>query len=163
MFTFFKKKAKKEIFAFASGTIKPLQEVQDEAFAKGLLGPGIAIVPTEGTIVSPVNGEITMVFPTKHAIGIKADNGWEILLHIGIDTVTLQGEGFTTIIKEKQRVRIGEVLVVVDLSLLKDNDVLTDTMCVITNPMQSIVEPMVLVDNPVIAGKDIIARVKDET
>ncbi|MFV0392947.1 MAG: PTS glucose transporter subunit IIA [Coprobacillaceae bacterium] len=140
MFTLFKKKEKKEIFAFASGVVKSLTKVPDEAFSKGLLGPGIAIVPSDKTIVSPINGEITMLFPTKHALGIRREDGLEVLLHIGVDTVTLKGEGFTALVEEGRTVKVGEPLIIVDLPLLKEKQIVIDTMCIVTNPTQASID-----------------------
>ncbi len=86
------------------GSIVPLSDVKDEAFSSGAMGKGIAIDPTEGKLISPVNGTITMIFPTAHAVGITSDEGTEILMHIGMDTVQLDGEGFTPHVKQGDRV-----------------------------------------------------------
>lgn len=160
MFTFFKKK-KKEVYAFASGTIKRLEDVPDEVFAKGLLGQGIVIIPDDGTIVSPIDGEITMLFPTKHALGIKRTDGMEILLHVGIDTVSLNGQGFTSMVKEKQKVSVGDSLMLVDLPLLKEKRLAIDTICIITSPTNIGLE-MMHEGTRVQAGKECILTVKEE-
>ena len=76
------------------GNVKELSSIEDEVFSSGMLGKGVAIEPTNGEIVSPVNGVVSTVFPTKHAIGLTSDEGLEILIHIGMDTVALNGEGF---------------------------------------------------------------------
>lgn len=101
------------------GKIIPLKEVPDEVFSKGMMGDGFAILPEDGQFVSPVNGEVMSVFPTKHAIGIKSDSGVEILIHVGIDTVTLKGEGFTTHVKEGETIKKGDHLLTVDLSSVR--------------------------------------------
>lgn len=87
---FFKKNKETKVMAFSSGTVIALDKVNDEMFSKGFMGQGIAIESVDGKIHSPVDGEITMLFPTKHALGIKTKDGKEILVHIGIDTVTLK-------------------------------------------------------------------------
>lgn len=103
-----------------SGEILPLSAVPDEAFASGAMGAGFAIQPTNHQVVSPVNGTIVSVFPTKHAIGIEADNGLEILLHIGIDTVKLNGEGFTAHVQDGQKIKAGDLLLTVDFAQIGD-------------------------------------------
>ena len=118
MFSLFKKK-KAALHSPTTGTLIPLSKVSDPVFAEGMMGPGLAIEPSIAEIYSPVEGTITTVFPTKHAIGIKSKNGKEILLHIGIDTVELNGEGFDIQVKEGDIVSPDTLLVRVDHSLLK--------------------------------------------
>lgn len=118
MFSLFKKK-KAALHSPTTGTLIPLSKVSDPVFAEGMMGPGVAIEPSIAEIYSPVEGTITTVFPTKHAIGIKSKNGKEILLHIGIDTVELNGEGFDIQVKEGDKVSPDTLLVRVDHSLLK--------------------------------------------
>lgn len=118
MFSLFKKK-KAALHSPTTGTLIPLSKVSDPVFAEGMMGPGLAIEPSIAEIYSPVEGTITTVFPTKHAIGIKSKNGKEILLHIGIDTVELNGEGFDIQVKEGDKVSPDTLLVRVDHSLLK--------------------------------------------
>ncbi|MCI7590579.1 MAG: sucrose-specific PTS transporter subunit IIBC [Lactobacillus johnsonii] len=98
------------IDAPVSGKIEALNLVSDKAFASGMMGKGIAIEPSSNNIVSPVNGTITVVYPTGHAYGIKSDDGAEILIHLGIDTVNLKGKGFSTVVKQGQKVNKGELL-----------------------------------------------------
>ncbi|EJW93325.1 PTS system glucose-specific enzyme II A component, partial [gut metagenome] len=93
MFQFFKKKP--VIKAPVEGEAVPLSEVSDPTFGEGILGKGAAIRPSDGKICAPVDGEIVLLFDTLHAVSIKADNGAEVLVHIGLDTVALKGEGFT--------------------------------------------------------------------
>ncbi len=118
MFSLFKKK-KAALHSPTTGTLIPLSKVSDPVFAEGMMGPGLAIEPSIAEIYSPVEGTITTVFPTKHAIGVKSKNGKEILLHIGIDTVELNGEGFDIQVKEGDKVSPDTLLVRVDHSLLK--------------------------------------------
>lgn len=107
------------IQGFVRGSVLPLSEVADEVFATEQMGPGLAIDPASGEFHSPIEGTITTVFPTKHAIGLRHDNGLEMLLHIGLDTVKLDGEGFELFIEEGQRVKAGELLARVDIDFIK--------------------------------------------
>ena len=110
---------KKETFACpVSGTLLNLENVPDEVFAKRMMGDGFAVDPTVGKIYAPVSGVIKAAFPIKHAIGIEAKDGTEILIHIGMDTVELNGEGFTSHIKEGQKIKQGDLLMEVDLDFI---------------------------------------------
>lgn len=131
---FFKRKKEKHLMAFTSGRILPLKEVNDEMFSNALVGEGIAIESNDGKIYSPVDGEITMIFPTKHALGIKSVHGEEILLHIGIDTVNLKGEGFTSYVENGQKVSSGDLLLEADLQLIKEKGFFTEAILCITDP-----------------------------
>nr|WP_288556424.1 PTS glucose transporter subunit IIA [uncultured Mediterraneibacter sp.] len=145
MFEFLKKKKEKqamdnageEIVAVMNGTIFPLEEVSDPAFAGKILGDGIAFTPTEkqSTIVSPVDGEITCLFPTGHAFGVTMENGVEILVHIGIDTVEAEGRGFEILGKAEQKVKAGDPVVKVDFEKLqREYDM--SVMLIVTNENQ---------------------------
>lgn len=100
-----------------TGEVIPLSEVPDQAFASGMMGPGFGVKIENGEIKSPVDGKVMMIFPTKHAIGIVSDNGLEILIHIGLDTVKLDGQGFETMVEVSQIVQRGDTLIKVDLPL----------------------------------------------
>lgn len=115
------------------GKILPITEVPDQVFSGKMMGDGFAIEPTEGTVVSPVNGEIVNVFPTKHAIGIQSEGGKEILIHFGIDTVKLSGEGFEALVAQGDKVTQGQPLLKVDLAFVKENAPSTITPIVFTN------------------------------
>lgn len=115
------------------GKIMPISEVPDQVFSGKMMGDGFAIEPKDGNINSPVNGKVLNVFPTKHAIGLEADNGMEILIHIGIDTVGLKGEGFTAKIAEGDEVKQGQALMEVDLDYVKENAPSIVTPIVFTN------------------------------
>jgi PTS system D-glucosamine-specific IIC component len=115
------------------GELKPITEVPDQVFAGKMMGDGFAIVPVEGTIVSPVSGKIINLFPTKHAIGILSDTGREILIHVGIDTVNLKGQGFETLVSENDIVDQGQPLLKVDLDYIKEHATSTITPVVFTN------------------------------
>jgi glucose PTS system EIICBA or EIICB component len=116
-----------------TGNLKPITEVPDAVFSGKMMGDGFAIEPTEGTVVSPVNGKIVNLFPTKHAIGIVSDSGREILIHFGIDTVNLKGEGFEALVGENDTVVAGQPLLKVDLEYIKNNATSTITPVVFTN------------------------------
>lgn len=115
------------------GEIVSLSEVPDQVFSQKMMGDGFAIKPTNGEIVSPVNGKIVNIFPTKHAIGIEADSGTEILIHIGIDTVNLKGEGFTAKVAEGDQIKQGQVLMEVDLDYINENAPSSITPVIFTN------------------------------
>ncbi|WP_121616088.1 glucose-specific PTS transporter subunit IIBC [Virgibacillus halodenitrificans] len=116
-----------------SGELVPLTEVPDDVFAGKMMGDGFAIVPEDGEIVSPVNGKIVNLFPTKHAIGILSEGGKEILIHVGIDTVNLKGEGFEPLVKEGDEVKQGQPLLKADLAYIEKHAKSTITPIVFTN------------------------------
>ncbi len=97
-----------------------LSEVNDKTFASGVIGKGMAVVPSNGDLYAPVDGVVSMIFPTQHALGFTTDDGKEILVHIGLETVDLNGEGFNLEIKTGQRVKCGERIGSFDLGLLKE-------------------------------------------
>ena len=130
MFLFHKKSM---IYSPCDGTFKPLSDVKDEVFSKELMAKGFAVVPTNGDIHSPVEGKVTMVFPTKHAIGITDKNKIEYILHIGIDTVQLKGEGFEVCVQEGDSVKAGDLLVNCDLAMLKQAGYQTDVLVIVTS------------------------------
>ncbi|WP_058305654.1 glucose-specific PTS transporter subunit IIBC [Gracilibacillus massiliensis] len=115
------------------GEVMPLSEVPDQVFSQKMMGDGFAIKPTDGEIVSPVDGKILNIFPTKHAIGMVAENGTEILIHIGIDTVNLKGEGFTAKVAEGDQIKKGQALMQVDLDYISKNAPSTVTPIIFTN------------------------------
>ncbi len=115
------------------GNVKELSTIEDEVFSSGMLGKGVAIEPDNGDVVSPVAGVVTTVFPTKHAIGLTSDDGVEILIHIGMDTVGLNGEAFESFVKQNDRVKKGDLLVRADLSKIKAAGLSIITPVVITN------------------------------
>ncbi len=115
------------------GEVKELSEVNDEAFSGGILGQGLAILPIEGKLYAPCNGEITTFFPTGHAIGISSENGAEILIHVGMDTVKLDGEGFTKKKNQGDKVKKGELLLEFDIDKIKGAGYDIITPMIITN------------------------------
>ncbi len=115
------------------GRVLPLDESGDKVFASGALGKGVAIVPISGTIVAPVAGTLATVAKTGHAFGIKTDDGVEVLVHVGIDTVSMDGDGFDVRVAKKQRVAAGDVLVEVDLAKVEQAGYPTTTLMTVTN------------------------------
>ncbi|NHM33285.1 glucose-specific PTS transporter subunit IIBC [Neobacillus terrae] len=124
-------------FAPLKGEVVPITEVPDQVFSGKMMGDGFAIIPEEGLIVAPVDGKIINLFPTKHALGILSDAGREILIHVGIDTVNLKGQGFETLVAENDRIVKGQPLLKVDLDYIKNNATSTITPIVFTNLKES--------------------------
>ena len=109
------------VYAPVSGEIVKLENVNDPVFSKKVMGDGIAIIPNSKKIYSPVSGIVSMIFPTKHAIGITKDNGLGVILHVGIETVNLKGEGFDLKVSQGQKVKAGELLMNIDLDFISSN------------------------------------------
>ena len=134
---FFKKKEKeepvKELRAIVSGQVIPVSEVADPVFSSKALGDGIAIRPEGQVITAPCSGEISMVAETRHALGITVNNGAELLLHIGLDTVSLGGEGFKVLDKQGKKVKQGDALLEFDKALVERKGLATDCILIVTN------------------------------
>lgn len=143
MFGLFKKKTKKaeesvnntlELFAVTSGEIIPITEVEDAVFAQKMMGDGFAVKPnSEGTIFSPVAGKVSTIFPTQHAIGITTEQGVDILVHMGINTVELNGKGFKTLVEAGDTVTPETALSQVDLAVLESEGKDTAIIVILTN------------------------------
>ncbi|WP_455683519.1 sucrose-specific PTS transporter subunit IIBC [Thomasclavelia sp.] len=116
-----------------TGRIAPINEAPDEIFAQKMMGDGIVVFPTDNILVAPVAGQITMIFPSKHAIGIKTNDGVEILIHIGLDTVKLEGKPFTLFVSEGQIVKQGDKLMEIDFKMIEEAGYSTATPMVITS------------------------------
>jgi PTS system beta-glucosides-specific IIC component len=121
------------IIAPVEGKIIPLAELKDQAFAEGLLGKGVGIEPTKGEVVAPFDGEVTMVFPTLHAIGVTSNSGLELLIHIGIDTVKLDGKYFKGHVKQGDKVKQGQLLVTFDIKGIESEGYNTQVPVIVTN------------------------------
>ncbi|WP_053218561.1 N-acetylglucosamine-specific PTS transporter subunit IIBC [Virgibacillus senegalensis] len=127
------KLASNDFVAPASGKLMEITEVPDEVFSEKMMGDGFAIEPEDGLFVAPVDGEIINVFPTKHAVGIKASTGHEVLVHVGLDTVQLGGKGFEVFVSEGKQVKKGEKLLKVDLGFIRENAASAITPVIFTN------------------------------
>ena len=121
------------ILAPIKGEVKPIEESSDAAFASGALGKGVVILPEEGKVYAPVTGTVTVLFPSLHAIGITSDAGIELLIHIGINTVQLNGEGFTAHIKQGDQIKQGQLLVEFDMNKIKEAGYSLETPVLVTN------------------------------
>ncbi|MBQ4817987.1 PTS glucose transporter subunit IIA [Bacillus pumilus] len=121
------------IYSPADGELMDMTDVPDPVFSQKMMGDGVAVKPNSGTIVSPVEGEIIQLFHTKHAIGIRTLSGLELLIHVGLETVGLNGEGFEAHIKEGDKVKIGDPLITCDLELIEEKAASTVTPIVIMN------------------------------
>lgn len=130
----FKKKVK-TLYAFTDGQSIPIEDVPDDVFATKMMGDGIAIIPSSGEIYAPCDGEISMVMEhSLHALGIINEDGMELLLHIGLDTVELMGEGFCAHVKKGDYVYKGDLLVTYDATLVKEKGYKDTTMLIVVDP-----------------------------
>lgn len=124
---------KMTVMAPIDGTVIPLEQIPDETFATAILGPGCGIEPTGDTVYAPFDGTITQVASTLHAIGITSDDGIELLIHIGMDTIALRGSGFTPLVREGQAVKAGTPLLNVDLDAIRAAGLSTESAVIVTN------------------------------
>jgi sugar PTS system EIIA component len=147
-----------EIIAPLSGEIVKIEDVPDVVFAEKIVGDGIAIKPSGNKIVAPLNGKIGKIFETNHAFAIESDEGIELFVHFGIDTVELKGEGFTRVAEEGQQVKIGDTIIEIDLPLLESKAKSVLTPVVISN-METVAE-LIKLSGSVEAGQTPIMRVK---
>lgn len=121
------------IYAPMKGKVIPLAEVPDKTFSSGCLGNGVGIVPEEGIVVSPVNASVFQVFDTQHAIGLVTDTGVELIIHVGLDTIKMKGEGFNAFVKNGDLVRVGDKLLEFNLEMIKEKGFSTVTPIIVTN------------------------------
>jgi PTS system glucose-specific IIA component len=160
---FFKKKdahseKKIKIFAPISGNLISIKDVPDIVFSEKIVGDGVAVNPTGNEIVSPLSGKIGKIFPTLHAFSIESTEGVQIFVHFGIDTVKLKGKGFQSDIKEGQKVKKGQLIIRIDLELLKKTAKSIITPVVISNLDE--IKILKKEKGPIISGKSIIMYVK---
>lgn len=139
MFDFWKKN-ETGVVAPVAGRCIALDEVPDQVFSSRLMGDGFAVEAWEDTVVAPISGELVMLADTKHAFGIKARNGMEILVHIGLDTVNLEGEGFTALQKKGSKIKAGEPVIRFDQSVMEQHGLNMDTMVIFTGGFEGKVE-----------------------
>lgn len=116
-----------------AGQVKPLSQATAPVFSSGVMGQGVVIEPSQGELVSPVNGTVTVLFPTKHAVGIVSEEGVELLMHIGMDTVSLDGKGFEAHVAQGDKVVVGQQLISFDMNVIKEAGLITETPVIITN------------------------------
>ncbi|GAA0689780.1 MULTISPECIES: PTS sugar transporter subunit IIA [Clostridium] len=158
MFGFLKKK-NSELVAPVSGKVIELSQVPDEVFSQKMAGDGVAIEPSDDLVVAPADGSITLIFKTNHAFAMTLENGLEILVHIGLDTVELNGEGFERLATEGETVKAGTPIVKINRKLFEEKGYKTVTPVLVTNP-DILKEMNGLVGNNVTAGKDAVISYK---
>lgn len=146
---------KMTIKAPIDGKVIPLEQIPDETFATAILGPGCGIEPTGDTVYAPFDGTITQVASTLHAVGMTSDDGIEVLIHVGMDTVEMQGKGFTALVKEEQKVKAGTPMLKVDLNAIRTANHPTTTAIIVTNG-DDLNGMKVVADGPVEAGAAMI-------
>lgn len=162
-FNLFKKEKKElQIYAPVSGKIIPIEEVPDPVFCQKMMGEGVAVIPTDGNIHAPVDGEVIQVAPTKHAVGILAKDGTEILIHVGLETVSLQGEGFQVAVQTGDKVLAGQLLIEVDWEYIKTHAKSTVTPIVITNSLEGDKQYIITEEKDSIQGKTVILTSSDK-
>ena len=133
MFGFKKKTKTVELVSPINGKMILLKDVPDKVFASEMMGPGVAFITNDGKVYSPCDGELATVFPTKHALGLKANNGAEILLHFGLNTVELEGEGFTLFKEAGEKIKKGDLLLEVAIDEIQNKGYKIDMPMIITN------------------------------
>lgn len=158
MFSFLKKKHVEMVAAPISGELITLDKVQDDVFSTKMMGDGFAIVPSEDadTVIAPIEGKIVTIPETKHAVGLQSKDGnIEVLLHIGLDTVNQQGQGFTAMVKAGETVGIGQPLIHFDTELLRNAGYDMTTMVIFT---KNLANPVTLTEAPaaIMAGSKVL-------
>ena len=147
-----------EVYSVADGQVVALEQVKDPVFAQKMMGDGFAVEPANGNIVSPVSGTVSSIFPTKHALGLVTEAGLEVLVHIGLDTVSLEGKPFTVHVAEGQKVVAGDLLVTADLDAIRAADRETSTVVVFTNA--EAIKSVKLEKTGSLAAKSAVAKVE---
>ena len=147
-----------EVYSVADGQVVALEQVKDPVFAQKMMGDGFAVEPANGNIVSPVSGTVSSIFPTKHALGIVTEAGLEVLVHIGLDTVSLEGKPFTVHVAEGQKVAAGDLLVTADLDAIRAAGRETSTVVVFTNA--EAIKSVKLEQTGSLAAKTAVAKVE---
>lgn len=147
-----------EVYSVADGQVVALEQVEDPVFAQKMMGDGFAVEPANGNIVSPVTGTVSSIFPTKHALGLVTDSGLEVLVHIGLDTVSLEGKPFTVHVSEGQKVAAGDLLVTADLDAIRVAGRKTSTVVVFTNG--DVLKSVKLEQTGSLAAKTAVAKVE---
>ena len=147
-----------DVYSVADGQVVALEQVEDPVFAQKMMGDGFAVEPANGNIVSPVTGTVSSIFPTKHALGLVTEAGLEVLVHIGLDTVSLEGKPFTVHVSEGQKVAAGDLLVTADLDAIRAAGRETSTVVVFTNA--EAIKSVKLEQTGSLAAKTAVAKVE---
>ena len=147
-----------DVYSVADGQVVALEQVEDPVFAQKMMGDGFAVEPANGNIVSPVTGTVSSIFPTKHALGLVTDSGLEVLVHIGLDTVSLEGKPFNVHVSEGQKVVAGDLLVTADLDAIREAGRKTSTVVVFTNG--DVLKSVKLEQTGSLAAKTAVAKVE---
>ncbi|WP_208586892.1 PTS sugar transporter subunit IIA [Gracilibacillus suaedae] len=156
---FKKKEANTDLIAPLTGKLLPLEQVPDQVFSQKMMGDGIAIEPTGDQVVSPIDGEVVDVFKTKHAINLKTDGGAEILVHMGLETVELDGKGFDIQVENGQKVRKGDLLATFDIDAVAGEGYKTVTPIILLNG-EDFALSNVASEQDVECGKDILFHIE---
>ena len=147
-----------EVYSVADGEVIALEQVKDPVFSQKMMGDGFAVEPANGNIVSPVSGTVSSIFPTKHALGLVTEAGLEVLVHIGLDTVSLEGKPFTVHVAEGQKVAVGDLLVTADLEAIREAGRETSTIVVFTNA--DAIQSVKLEQTGSLAANTVVAKVE---
>lgn len=145
------------LYPLAKGKLKDIEEIDDDLYSKKTLGTGFAVTPVEGKVHSPVNGKIVSLFPTKHAIGIKDENDIEYLVHMGIDTIDLNGHGFQTFVEQDQEVKAGDLLTEMDLDYISAHRKTTDIIFITLS--QDLIDSLEVVEDKPVGLDESIGRI----
>lgn len=159
MLKFLKKSKEELLYAPVSGKCIELEKVPDKVFASKMMGEGVAFIYDQDIVCAPCDGELTLIANTLHAFGIKAKNGAEILVHIGLDTVNLNGKGFTKLKEQGTSVKVGEPIIKIDHSIMEEAGIDLTTPLIITNSSEFTVD-IKNVNQDVEKGKDIVVLLK---
>ncbi|MGE8205355.1 PTS sugar transporter subunit IIA [Heyndrickxia sp. NPDC080065] len=156
---FGKKETTMTIVSPITGKVVKIEDVPDQVFSQKMIGDGIAIEPAEGVVVAPMDGEVVQIFPTKHAVGIRGKDGLEILIHVGMETVAMEGEGFNGHVVQGDQVKAGDKLVTFDLNLVKEKAESIISPVVITN-FEAVVSLTKTEEIAVTRGESVLLQVK---
>lgn len=154
------KKRKLEIYAPVNGEIIPLDQVPDPVFSQKMMGEGVAVIPTEETFRAPVEGTVVLIADTKHAIGLRTADGTEVLIHIGLETVSLEGKGFTVLVETGDTISLGQPLIEVDLEYIREHASSIVTPIIITNSSEKAVQCTHTKDG--VSGKTLVMTVSNK-
>ena len=147
MFGFLKRKVR-DVYAPADGQIVALASVDDEVFSQKIVGDGVALVPVTGSFTAPIDGVVSKIFSTNHAYSIKSDKDLEVMVHIGLETVALEGQGFTRIASEGQAVKAGDVIIEADLPYIREHakDIITPILVIEESDVKAIEKKYTIVE-----------------